>query len=184
MFNNIGQKIKTLAELFSVLGIVLSVLAGLAIIKYSFVVGILVAIIGSGGSWIGAFFLYGFGELVDNSAIIAKNFGNHNYPEDEQNNRKQTQNTFNPTKNSNMTKPYSAKAIEDYEFFRHDKLTIITIPNSVVYIGESAFEDCTSLSKIVFEGTKAQWNDIAKANNWNLNVPATEVACTDGTVTL
>ena len=36
------------------------------------VVGILIFIVGSLVSWIGSFFTYGFGELVENSAKIAE----------------------------------------------------------------------------------------------------------------
>ena len=63
-------------------------------------------------------------------------------------------------------------------------LTSITIPDSVTYIGAYAFLGCTSLTSINFEGTVEQWNNISKEIQWNYEVPATEVICSDGTVTL
>lgn len=70
MFTNIGTKIKTTAKVFAWVGIILSVLAGVALtISAGFIGGILVAIVGSLLSWVGSLALYGFGELVENSDI-------------------------------------------------------------------------------------------------------------------
>ena len=85
MFKNIGKKIKVLAKVLCWIGIVCSVLIGLAIILLSFmetvevpgtevsvsgvgglVVGILFIVFGVLISWIGSFTTYGFGELVEN----------------------------------------------------------------------------------------------------------------------
>ena len=74
MFNNIGRKIKMLAKCMCWLGIIASVISGIAIISEdsyynsTIVPGILVAVGGSFLSWIGSFFTYGFGELVENSS--------------------------------------------------------------------------------------------------------------------
>ena len=73
MFENIGRKIKTLAETLCWLGIVVSVLAGLTITGKDIIVGLLVLIIGSLCSWIGSFFAYGFGELIEKTTEIAAN---------------------------------------------------------------------------------------------------------------
>jgi hypothetical protein len=54
----------------------------------------------------------------------------------------------------------------------------------VTSIGEWAFRSCLYLTSITFEGTKAQWNAITKDSDWNYKVPATEVICSDGTVSL
>ena len=75
MFDNIGKKIKTLASVITWIGIVCSIITGIILMftseKY-ILLGFLTAIVGSVASWIGSFLLYGFGELVENSAIIAK----------------------------------------------------------------------------------------------------------------
>lgn len=82
MFTNIGGKIKTLAKILAWIGIIcccltgfIMIVVGIAASDYSsgaFIgCGFLIAIVGSLFSWIGAFFSYGFGELVENSAIIA-----------------------------------------------------------------------------------------------------------------
>lgn len=63
-------------------------------------------------------------------------------------------------------------------------LTNITIPESVTSIGDKAFRDCTGLTSINFNGTKAQWSAIPKGSYWNNNVPATQVICTDGAISL
>ena len=75
MFDNIGGKIKTLASVITWLGIVGSVIIGIILMATAeelIFAGIIIAIVGSISSWIGSFLLYGFGELVENSAIIAQ----------------------------------------------------------------------------------------------------------------
>lgn len=69
-------------------------------------------------------------------------------------------------------------------FFSCNNLTSVIIGNSVTSIGSEAFGKCTSLTSITFLGTVEQWAAIAKANNWNLNVPATKVICSGGEVAL
>ena len=70
MFENIGEKIKTLATVISILGIGISCICGLVLIGQKFVAGILVAGIGSLISWISSFALYGFGELIETNHEI------------------------------------------------------------------------------------------------------------------
>ncbi|MBQ6060308.1 MAG: hypothetical protein IJL36_02580 [Clostridia bacterium] len=80
MWSNIGHKIKTLAKVICWIGIVLSVIAGIAVIAggntvrsygYTYntgsttLTGILVIVLGALGSWLGSFMMYGFGELVE-----------------------------------------------------------------------------------------------------------------------
>ena len=72
-----------------------------------------------------------------------------------------------------------------YDAFRGcSGLTSISIPNSVTSIGSSAFYGCSGLTSITFNGTVAQWNSISKGLSWNYNVPATEVVCTNGSVSI
>ena len=64
-------------------------------------------------------------------------------------------------------------------------LTEIIIPGTVTELTSGAFYDCTNLTNIKFEGTVAEWNAVNVGNTgWNNNVPATEVVCSDGTVSL
>ena len=75
MFDNIGGKIKTLASVIAWLGIIVSVIIGIMLMSTAeefIIAGLIIAIVGSISSWIGSFLLYGFGELVENSAIIAQ----------------------------------------------------------------------------------------------------------------
>ena len=79
--------------------------------------------------------------------------------------------------------PSTLTTIGDYAFYSTD-IKNIYIPEGVTTIGSSAFENCTSLTNITFNGTVAQWNAIVIADSWNYNVPATQVTCSDGVVTL
>jgi hypothetical protein len=65
-----------------------------------------------------------------------------------------------------------------------ESLTSVEIPNSVTMIEECAFEDCESLTSITFLGTVEQWKAIVKEDDWNYDVPATKVVCSDGEVAL
>ena len=74
--------------------------------------------------------------------------------------------------------------IEKSAFIACTKLEKINLPESLVFIGETAFYNCVSLKTIEFEGTTAQWNAILKGDRWAEGVPATEVICSDGKVSL
>ncbi len=73
MFNNSGEMIKTFAVTCSVLGIVLSIVCGLAYFEISILLGVLVISIGSLVSRLQYSFMYGFGELIANIAAIKAN---------------------------------------------------------------------------------------------------------------
>ena len=83
-----------------------------------------------------------------------------------------------------VTVSESIKRIDLDAFKGCTSLESITIPRSVTYIGSSAFENCTSLTSIIFEGSSTRWNNIVFGEEWNKNIPATEVICSDGTVSL
>lgn len=76
MFKNVGGKIKGLAAFVTWLGIIASVVGGIFYMSLdfedTFFLGLVIAVSGSIVAWISSFVLYGFGELVENSAIIAQ----------------------------------------------------------------------------------------------------------------
>ena len=89
MFDNIGSKIMKLAKVLCWIGIILSVISGIAIMAgaasyntygYSsssgganIIVGIITIVLGCLFSWIGSFFTYGFGQLIENTDYIRSN---------------------------------------------------------------------------------------------------------------
>ena len=91
MFNNIGAKIKVLAQVWAWIGIIVSVIVGFyLIIQGSGVhrggggevvgVGIGILIGGALWSWISSWGLYGFGELIEKTTEIAKNTAKDSAP--------------------------------------------------------------------------------------------------------
>lgn len=84
MFENVGNKIRMLAKVICVLGIIGSVIAGISMIAggsqisyYSnsnvlILPGLLVMILGSVVSWANALLLYTFGEMAENIAALRK----------------------------------------------------------------------------------------------------------------
>ncbi len=80
--------------------------------------------------------------------------------------------------------PDSVTSIGSHAFYGCSALTSVTIPSSVTYIDSLAFCDCSEMAEIKFDGTVEQWNAIRKSSNWNYNVPAEKVICSDGEVAL
>ena len=74
MFENIGGKIKVLAVVVCIIGIILSVFYALNLwasgYNNSFWLGLVALVGGSVLSWIGSFFAYGFGELIERTCSI------------------------------------------------------------------------------------------------------------------
>ena len=70
----------------------------------------------------------------------------------------------------------------DIDSFAFSGLTSITIPESVTYIGDFAFYDCTGLTSITFKGTKEQWTLISKGTLWDFNTGNYVIHCTDGDI--
>lgn len=62
MFENIERKIKGLAVVMCIVGIIASFYFGLK--SYDLVQAALIIVVGSLISWVGSFALYGFGELI------------------------------------------------------------------------------------------------------------------------
>ncbi len=54
-------------------------------------------------------------------------------------------------------------------------LASISIPASVTEIGWSAFSGCEALAEIHYAGSKEQWYAVQKGEDWNKDVPATDV---------
>ncbi|MBR5900597.1 MAG: hypothetical protein IKZ38_04295 [Clostridia bacterium] len=127
MFDNIGEKIKDLAILATIAGFIGSfVVAIIFWIKEMILIGLIVLVGGGLFSWIGSFFLYGFGELISQTTNIAKGSL-----------RMQMLTVSTDAKESLNTKRQTIKGIkaeivEDYEFEKKgyvDELDKINIPN-------------------------------------------------------
>lgn len=79
MFDNIGGKIKKLARIVCIIGIIASFIAGILLmnIRYTFEVGLAILLVGPLLSWIGSYFTYGFGQLIENTDKLVGNFNNN-----------------------------------------------------------------------------------------------------------
>ena len=74
--------------------------------------------------------------------------------------------------------PGGITKINDCAFDGLGGLKSITIPDSVMSIGEYAFD---SYKNINYDGTKAQWEQISKASSWN-DYESCTIHCTDGDI--
>ena len=81
MFDNIGGKIKVVAQLATWLGIIASVVSGIVFIaSLESPMGIFVMIGGSLISWLSSLTLYGFGQLIEHTEHIANNIASNQIP--------------------------------------------------------------------------------------------------------
>ncbi len=74
IFENIGKKIKILAQAVCWIGIIISVIYCMVIISSNndaAIVGLLVIVFGALTSWVSSFVLYGFGEIIEKLTVIA-----------------------------------------------------------------------------------------------------------------
>ena len=78
--------------------------------------------------------------------------------------------------------PDSIITVGNYAFYSCVKLESVTIGNGVKTIGEGAFGNCEKLSTVNFNGTKEQWGAIDKRSEWDLNTGDYVVHCTDGDI--
>ena len=79
MFENVSEKIKSVAYATAILGILTSVIGGLFLLSDddTMLIGLIVAGLGSLFSWIIAIFIYGFGELLEKVCVIEENTRNN-----------------------------------------------------------------------------------------------------------
>ena len=83
MFNyeNIGNKIKGLAQMAFVVEAIAAVITGIALMATDedlILYGLLVLIVGPIIAWVSSWLLYGFGQLIENSDIIAEEYNRKN----------------------------------------------------------------------------------------------------------
>ena len=85
---------------------------------------------------------------------------------------------------NSLSRPNTVTSIGAYAFAGCTSLTEIAIPATVTSIGNRAFEGCTSLTEITYNGTSAQWDNIAVGRQLLEGHKAVIVHCTDGDVTI
>ena len=69
-------------------------------------------------------------------------------------------------------------------FEKCGSLKNVTIQNSVIYIGKEAFNQCSSLISVKFNGTIVQWENVKKGSEWLDYTQVTTIKCSDGDVAL
>lgn len=82
---------------------------------------------------------------------------------------------------STVVVPEGVTSIGAYAF-HFSGLQEITLPSTLHYIGEAVAYNYECM-RINFSGTKAQWQAIEKAEDWDIGMNRAEIVCTDGTIT-
>ena len=131
MFNyeNIGNKIKGLAQMAFVVEAIAAVITGIALMASDedlILYGLLVLIAGPIIAWVSSWLLYGFGQLIENSDIIAEEYNRKNEKHEKvvikNNERKQAQ--LRKKAKDAIANP----EVDEYEFID------ITCPNCKAYL--------------------------------------------------
>ena len=84
MYDKIGKKIKILAKILTILGIVASFIYGFILLVAGQTMGIIYFLIMPFLIWASSFVLYGFGELIEKVCNIEKNI-QQRYPDQDAN---------------------------------------------------------------------------------------------------
>ena len=84
---------------------------------------------------------------------------------------------------TSMTIFAGVTSIEDDAFEDCSGLTSVTISDSVTRIGDRAFVRCTGLKSIIFQGTREQWKNVNKGDDWDEKTGGYVIRCTDGEFT-
>ena len=82
-----------------------------------------------------------------------------------------------------VTIPNSVSSIDNYAFYNCDSLESVTIPISVMNIRNGAFEGCASLKNVYYDGSRADWGNIAIYLP-NDEIRAATIHCNNGEYTL
>ena len=69
------------------------------------------------------------------------------------------------------------KAFEDCAL-----LTSVTLPRSVRVLSDRTFYNCAALTTIYYQGSKENWYEVSKGEDWNYGMGEYTVICTDGQI--
>jgi len=86
--NNVGKAIKNLANVLSFLGIICTIIFFLySMIYFSSFIALIILIAGFVSSYIIYLLLYGYGELIENSSVVANKYMSDSYKKEEAENK-------------------------------------------------------------------------------------------------
>ena len=78
--------------------------------------------------------------------------------------------------------PPGSRVLADGVFANHFPATSIVIPKTTKSIGNSAYFNDYKVSSLEFKGTIKEWESVQLGTNWNYNITAPLITCSDGDV--
>ena len=78
--------------------------------------------------------------------------------------------------------PDKVKSLRGRAFSGCKSLANVTIPSSITFIEDYAFENCNNLTKLIYTGSKKQWDSISIGSDWNRQTPLKTIHCRDGII--
>ena len=77
----------------------------------------------------------------------------------------------------------NGSTLKDYALSGCSKITSVTLPSELKYIGREAFYQCIALEDIYYQGTQAEWDLITKGLFWDEQIgDSYTIHCTDGDI--
>jgi len=132
MFDNIGGKIKKLSKIFCWIGIIADIFVGFYLIALGegkisginaifIIVGWIIIILGPIISWISSFFMYGFGQLIENSDMLIKKMDMASITTNSKQGKDRKPQVEAQPKKANNAKP-KVIIFNDFEYISEDKI--------------------------------------------------------------
>ena len=123
MFDNIGEKIKSYAQVVCWIGIIASVIYGIVLMATDddlIFLGFIVMVIGALVSWASSLTLFGFGEIIEDTKSIRKVLVGDNLPSNFQNKSEvnETVQLANGTQLNSLQKQYENGDITEDDYFK------------------------------------------------------------------
>ena len=81
-----------------------------------------------------------------------------------------------------ITVPQGTTVIAGYAMSGLTEITTVNLPNSIQKIDWGAFQGCSALVTINYDGTMAKWYSVSKNWYWDYGTGSYTVYCTDGQI--
>ena len=178
MFENIGSKIKSIAKVWCIIGIIASFVSSVVMCTLGnelILVGLATFLVGALLSWVSSAFLYGFGQLIDNSDKLVKKMAPEYASGEEVNQKAVNQKTASGYVHENWAD--TIKALDDKELYDRSASSDYTDEYRDMCVAELEKRAGNSENDIIL--TRSQVNEEFSAELQRYNISELELILKD-----